>query len=261
MRNIPVDLIRGFLLITGILFVLNSCRIIQPREDYERIVDFSGYSWKVKTSNEPVGPGPNYFSGEEDQVWVDSTGALHLSVRNNGGSWYCSEVISMNRFSYGTYSFELGPQIDKLDPGAVLGLFTWNPAPGNHNREIDIEFTRLGNPGLLNAQYVVQPYHLPFHHHRFSFKQTGDISTHRFTWGLNSIVFTSFDGPFNDKNLPAQLQNWSFSGPSMKHPGRAQVRINLWLFNGQPPLNKTDIEVVIRNFTFTPFSLMRPVAY
>jgi hypothetical protein len=30
------------------------------------------------------------------------------------------------------------------------------------------------------------------------------------------------------------------------------VEINLWLFKGQPPKNRQQIELIVRSFTFTP---------
>ena len=44
---------------------------------FGRAVSFSGRSWAVKRSNEPVGPGPNLFSDGAENVWVDADARLH----------------------------------------------------------------------------------------------------------------------------------------------------------------------------------------
>ncbi len=44
-------------------------------------ISFSGRSWAVKSSTQPVGPGPNVFSGSAENVWVDSGGQLTCARR------------------------------------------------------------------------------------------------------------------------------------------------------------------------------------
>ncbi len=138
-------------------------------------LSFSGYTWRIKSSETPVGPGPNYFSNSPENVWVDEMGQLHLKITRKNGQWFCAEVISEKTFGYGTYRFYLASRIDLLNENVVLGLFTWDDDSIYYNREIDIEFSRWGDPTNDNAQFVVQPY---FH--------TDNI--HRFTIQLNGIT-------------------------------------------------------------------------
>src|SRR3989442_12920365 len=133
---------------------------VAAEAQYPRLIDFSGYTWSVKTSTGKVGPGPNYFSDSTSSVWVDAQGRLHMKILKNKGRWYCSEVILQESLGYGTYRFYLDSAVDGLDPSVVLGLFTWNDAPDYNHREIDIEFSRWGSVNNQNAQYVVQPYNL-----------------------------------------------------------------------------------------------------
>ena len=53
-----------------------------PSEEVIRYetIEFANCDWMVKTSQEPVGSGPNYFSNSEENVWVDSADRLHLST-------------------------------------------------------------------------------------------------------------------------------------------------------------------------------------
>jgi len=107
------------------------------------------------------GPGPNYFSSENSDVYIDNDGRLHLKVTNRDGKWLSTEVISKESFGYGTYVFYIGSRGDTLDQNIVLGLFTWDDNPNKHiNRwnEIDFEFSRWNNPNNDNFQYVVQPW-------------------------------------------------------------------------------------------------------
>lgn len=57
----------------------------------------------------------------------------------------------------------------KLEPAVVLALFTWDYAGGDdNNREMDVEISRWGDPANKNAQYVVQPFHVPANVARFT---------------------------------------------------------------------------------------------
>jgi hypothetical protein len=114
-----------------------------------RFLSFAGRNWKVKMSDFPVGPGPNYFSDDAHDVWVDDKG-LHLTISNHDGRWNCTEVILQESLGYGTYVFQLRGRVDLMDPNMVVGFFTWdNEVPELEYRELTIEFTRGGDPKNL----------------------------------------------------------------------------------------------------------------
>ncbi len=221
-----------------------------------RVISFSGYDWIVKKSDEMIGmigPGPNYFSDDQEDVWVDAEG-LHLTITKNGTNWFATEVVADTSLGYGAYIFELKGGIDSLDQNIVLGLFTWDDcapfdsANINENfREFDIEFSRWGNvQSDTNAQYVVQPYHNPGNIYRFNIQLSNNdtISTHRFTWYEDSIYFQSVYGD--------SIKEWNYTGNNVPIPGNETPRINFWLFNGQPPSDSEEVEVLITRFEYFP---------
>jgi hypothetical protein len=126
------------------LFTSAAAYLIEAR----RTLDFSGYTWNVKSTvappyEAPFGPGPNYFSAAPDDVWVDANGDLHLTITQRDGKWYASEVYTVKPMDYGAYLFTVESGVDQLDKNAVLGLFTWDETdPAYAHREIDIEFSR-----------------------------------------------------------------------------------------------------------------------
>ena len=75
-----------------------------------RWIGFSGYDWWVKASSgtNQLGPGPNYFSDNTNNVWTDAQGWLHLRITNRSNQWQCAEIVSARTFGYGSYRFELG---------------------------------------------------------------------------------------------------------------------------------------------------------
>lgn len=216
-----------------------------------RTIHFSGYSWYVKTSKTLTGPGPNYFSGDPKDVWVDSLGRLHLRIVKRSGRWYCSEVYSARTFGYGSYTFALASRVDRLDRNAVAGLFTWDEAaPEFAYREIDIEFSRWGEEAAPNAQFVVQPWQHAGNRHRFDLALTGTFSTHSFDWSAGSIRFSSQQG--HAPALGDTIESWSYTGADIPPPGAGQARINLWLSGGAPPSNGRGLELVVESFKFAP---------
>lgn len=221
------------------------------RPPYERTLQFSGYTWGVKASPDPVGPGPNRFSKLPADVWVDADGHLHLKIVYRNNMWYCTEVVLVDSFGYGTYTFSLLSRVDQLDPNVVLGLFTWDDtAPQNNYREIDIEFSRWGSPAALNTQYVIQPYTSPVNIHRFETTLESSQSTQFFDWRPEAIEFGSYQGLPANPGSP--IESWTYTGTDNPPPGIENVRLNLWLMGGKPPIDGQEVEVVVEAFRFTP---------
>ena len=208
-----------------------------------RTVEFSGYTWQVKSSTGLVGPGPNLFSDSAGNVWVDALGRLHLKLTYSKGRWRCAEVINTQSLGRGRYSFALDSRVDALDRNVVLGLFTWSDDPAYANRELDIEFSRWGNAGdPTNGQYVVQPYDHPGNLQRIT-QPAAAASTHSFDWQPGSVAFGS---------STAAPSTWTYAGPDVPPPGGEHVRMNLWLYRGAAPSDGKSVEVVVRRFSFTP---------
>ena len=219
-----------------------------------KTIRFSGYNWKVKSGSHE-GPGPNNW--DENNVWVDQGGYLHLKLTKQGDRWYCSEVSTEDRLGFGRYQFWVVGRVDRLDPNVVFGLFNY-PTPdvgpdGTH--EIDIEFAQWGQPEAAMGNYTVWPIRegLRRASKRFSVELNGTYTTHRFIWNPNSVTFQSLHGHHDDNSN--QFENWRYKPDEprsyISHEAMP-VEINLWLFQGQPPRNGQQVELVVRSFRFTP---------
>lgn len=215
-----------------------------------RTIVFAEHTWQVKTAPSPAGPGPNYFSDDPADVWVDDSGYLHLNVVNRGGKWYCTEVICTDVLQYGTYAITLGSRVDLLDKNIVLGFFSWDTdAPQYNYREIDIEFSRWGDDAAENAQYVIQPWDASGNRHRYGLNLPGANSVHSIDWRADRVQFDSSDGN------GASLQSWTYTNAAGIPPaGAGNARINLWLMNGLAPSDSQNVEVIVKSFQFTPAS-------
>ena len=128
-------------------------------------LQFSNRTWRIKQSDQRVGPGHNLFNGSPDHVWVDEQG-LHLTIKQSGDLWYCTEVVLKESLGYGTYVVQTNSRQDVLDANAVFGAFTWDDEPAEmrfpinfRHREIDIEDSRWGGADEPTAsQFVLQPW-------------------------------------------------------------------------------------------------------
>lgn len=214
-------------------------------EPGERAIEWSGLDWLVKDSKgSNMGPGPCVFDPGSDNAWVDTSGKLHLRITRKAGKARCAEVICRPSFGYGTYQF-IVDGVKNLDPLVVGGLFTWdNESDQYAHRELDFEYGYWSNPAQPNFQAVVQPYTNPGNLNRYTVPLTGMV--HSFEWTPTRITYKSVGT--NGK----AYKEWVYRGKDIPKPGREQVRINLWLFQGRTPTVTGDPEMVLRLFRFVP---------
>ncbi len=216
-------------------------------------LQFSGYTWDVRGAG-LGGPGPNHWDAAN--VWVDARGWLHLKISHAAGEWRCAELTSRQRFGFGRYQFQVSGRMDQFDRNTVLGLFNY-PTPdvgADGTNEIDIEFARWGDGGSPAGNYTVwqaSGAHSPENHATFGLANSGDLTMHQFSWQAAQISFQSFRGEKDDKTK--ELCHWTYAPdetrliPQQPLP----VHLNLWLFRGKPPTDNKEVEIVIRQFTFT----------
>lgn len=212
---------------------------------YPDKVTWSGETWSIKTSRAAVGPGPNVFA--RDNVSVDAAGQLHLRIaKDAGGTWTSAEIIGPRTYGYGTYTFKLASSVHALDPNVVLGLFTWSDKARYAHREIDIEFARWGDAtDPTNAQYVLQPHGAHGHLQRFT-QPADTTSAHQFTWTPGRIDWASHD------SAGTRIASYTYAASDVPPTGDERVRLNLWLFGGQPPTDGQPVEVIVSSFRFSP---------
>jgi hypothetical protein len=219
-----------------------------------RTIEFAGRIWNVK-SGTGLGPGPNNWSDSIDNVWVDSSGYLHLKIRQVASQWYCSEVWTTQATGYGIYRFYLVGRVDQLDKNVVFSPFLYY----DDSHEVDIEFSKWGSadPSAPNAQFVVQPASIPGNRFTFEAALSGDYTTHYFNWQASGITFKGIYGHYSEPPDPNYLiAQWTYSGAS--NPLESQglpIHINLWLMNGLPPSDGQDVELVVSGVDYPPVAL------
>ncbi|HEY0076242.1 MAG TPA: glycoside hydrolase family 16 protein [Abditibacteriaceae bacterium] len=236
---------------TGIIL---SASLSGPDASAEKTILFSGYEWKVK-HGKAMGPGPNAW--DENNVWVDEQGRLHLKISQQNGKWHCAELISKERFGFGRYQWQLVGRPDKFDPQIVLGLFPYTiPEVGpDGTNEIDIEFARWGKAEWPIGNFTVWSAvkEAKQKTHSFDFKLDGDYTTNRFNWSAQGVEFWMLGGHRDDNQNIVSHWNYRPEEPKQSIPQNAlPLHMNFWLFKGQPPQNGQGAEIILSKFSFTP---------
>ncbi len=237
-----------------------------PPESTKSTLVFAGYTWQVRAEGSS-GPGPNVWDSRN--AWVDSNGHLHLKIANRNGQWSSAEIYMSDnqRLGFGTYQWQILGRPDLLPGDVVLGLFNYTrPDVGpDGTNEIDIEFTtwNLNNPE--HGNWTVYPA-IPVTRVEtdndprkpwtvYMATQQGEQSTHRFTWLSGSILFESINGFISPSERTGVFKTWRFAPPdaTIRIPQKPlPVHMNLWSVEGKAPKNGKEVEVIIKNFSFTP---------
>ena len=215
---------------------------------------FSGHDFIVRKAG-TGGPGPNRWSPRN--AWVDKRGRLHLKLSKRKGKWYAAEVYTADQLGFGRYTFQVKVRLGRLDRNVVVGLFTYPTADvgADGTNEIDIEFARWGNANADVGNFTVWPTDpaLGPQSHPFRISPRVGRTTHSFEWNADAIAFRSRRG-FRS-NGGRTISSWTFS-PTDPADRTSQdpmpLHLNVWAFEGTPPADGEDVEIVIRKFTFTP---------
>jgi len=221
-----------------LLILLAFCGSISARN-----IEFAGRTWYVHNGN--YGPGPNYFSDDISNVWLDTNGFLHLRLRESGGEWYCPNIETVETTGYGMHRFYIRGAITNLDPNIIFSPFAYYDT----SHEIDIEFARWGNttPGIHNAQFVVQPHGNAGNLHTYRLSQITEDTTHYFDWSITNIHFKSFQGHYLEEQTSGDIiQEWNYNG--IDNPDESydlKIHIITWLLNGNAPINDQELEMIV----------------
>lgn len=123
--------------------------------------------------------------------------------------------------------------------------------------EIDIEIAKWGRvePEASNLGYTVYPRALNTAKQVSSgTKMTlqGTYTTHQFTWTREYVSLQSQHGFASSptKNVFFQFQtpaSFASSMPVLSAP----LHMNLWTFQGKPPTDENEVEIVIHDFQYT----------
>jgi len=218
-----------------------------------RTLSFAGYTWKVRPTADAE-PGPNHWSSAN--AWLDENGALHLKISRKKGLWYAVELATVEHLGFGTYQFWVDTRVDNFDPNIVFGIFNYPAKQGlDGTNEIDVEFGKWGDPDAPQLDDVVYPAKKGKGPTGWAFHiaDTSVQNTQRFTWSSQGVLFQSLAGHQNHD--VGEYARWDFkpkNASALVPQNPMPLHLNLWLSGGNAPQDGKEVEVVIRDFTFTP---------
>jgi hypothetical protein len=203
------------------------------------MVEFSGYEWRLRNAPSSRG-GKNVYSPSNFRI--DDKGAMHLQISRTEKDWSCAEASMVRNLGYGTYEFAVRG-LETLEPAAVFGMFTYDYASGaQHNREMNIEISRWGEPANKNAQYVIQPFYVASNVHRFNVP-AGPL-TFALRWERDRALFRTRRGS-------TTLSEYVFTS-GVPTPGIEAMRVVLYNYRKSRVTLARPMEVVIERFTYYP---------
>lgn len=211
-----------------------------------------GMTWNLKDGID-INPGPNSYNSTQN-VWLDEYGFLHLKITNDGGTWNCAEVTSQDTLSFGTYQWHINTRTDLLDKNVVLS-FGGNRGISLQD-EIDTQFSKFGSDIGNNALNTVYPNVSGYTKttHSYPYSLTSAFHTVRYKWISTRTTFLIMNGLQVPNSTIGLIHQWNYapSMPSRYIPQESMpVVIGLYLFNGVPPSNSEEVEVVVQSFTKT----------
>ncbi len=207
---------------------------------------FSNYDWDVRQIGSDRNGSPHSYS--PDNASVDAQGSLHLLISRGPDGWNCSEIALSRSLGYGTYAFSVA-DVSRLDPAAVLRIFTWDAGSSDQDRrEVDFVISQWGNPRVSNAQYIVQPFFRPAN--TFRYVAPAGLLTYSFRWDPARITFTTVQGA-GSASRTAPIAEHTFTA-DVPAPKSESVHINLCTFDYTPVPQQQPAELVIQRFQFLP---------
>jgi hypothetical protein len=128
-----------------------------------------------------------------------------------------------------------------LEPAAVFSMLTWDDT--GPSREMNIEISRWGDPGSKNAQFVVQPYHVPANTVRFM--TPSGTATFVLNWEPGRASFQAVRGKSD------VVAGHVFTS-GIPVPGNETVHMNLYVYSNRAYPLRHGMEVIIEKFEYLP---------
>ena len=228
--------------------------LIQPTSPSHSnaVISWSGFNWNVKNGTS-LSPGPNNYSNSSDNVWVDDQDRLHLTIKNDGGKWNCTDIECQDDFTFGKFTWKIdsSSQIFNMSqPAAWLGLFTYR----DDNNENDVEISRWQGQGNHLVLYTVQPYGIPGNSIGYLPATTtnGNTATAAGYNGMGATVsinrqpnYIDFETLDDNNNVIASEH---FTNVSAIDQGPEKLMTNLYLRD--IPAGGSDVECIIDSVTY-----------
>lgn len=223
-----------------------------------RLITFSNRTWYVKSHDaQPFGPGMNYWSSSNRDVWCDTEDELHMRVRRDQNRVWCSEVILTTPFiNYQMAPFTYGVNIlYERKPNLVIGAFLYSYDEPDcsvgielHAKEIIHEFVPYYSVSdeLLSkhasSSYVSVQHYL-------------SIDTRR-----NIKMTTTMSNAFTNELIASITRAYTCTNCAACTLRRAQFHVNYWVLDKDDLLDSKFMSssIVVRRFELNSSNVPPP---
>jgi endo-1,3-1,4-beta-glycanase ExoK len=207
------------------------------------LINWNGIQWTGATGHHA--PSNNNWSDSPSNIWIDNQNRLHLTIKNDNGKWDCTQLSSVNSYTYGIFKWNVVSPVFTFDKNSVLGLFTY--ADDNHELDIEVSQRTAGNGDLI--RFTLQPYWINGNTNIYLPSKTvnsvttdlagynGHGSTYQIDWEPTYINYIVCDN--NDNVIANMYYNNVTYIPTLPQ----KLYLNFYL--GAPPSNGQNLEVVI----------------
>lgn len=204
---------------------------------------WDGIQWTAATGQHA--PLNNNWSDSPSNLWIDDLNRLHLTIKNDNGKWDCTQLSSVNSYTYGIFTWKVVSPVFNFDKNSVLGLFTY--ADDNHELDIEVSQWAAGNGDLI--RFSLQPYWLNGNTKTYLPSKTvngvttdlsgynGHDSTYQIVWKPTYINYEVRN------NKDKSIANMYYTNVTYIPTGPQKVYMNFYL--GAPPSDGKDLEVII----------------
>lgn len=198
---------------------------------------WKGEEWNIRSDSN--------FNSSTNNVWIDQDGNLHTTVKNVGGRWSGTELDSTTKYQFGTFKWTVSSPLLSIDKNAASSMYLYI----DDYHRINIEATGWGDSSSNKLWYEVQPTSISDNSYN------AITSTSSYTKATN--ITCSFDWEPNYIHFNSKLSNgttiadWNYTNISGIPLQAGNVIMSTWLFN-EPPIDGKDIEVVYKDFSYTP---------
>ncbi len=204
---------------------------------------FAGYDWQLRSTENDAGGTRNLYRAEN--VWLGDDKFLHLRIAGTPGQWTSSALHLRRSLGYGTYRFVVR-DLSRMELAAVFAMSMWSS--GLTAQEMDIEVSKWGEMFTRNAQFVIQPYHLPAN--TIQFDLPAGTVTFMLRWAPGRATFKAFRGATADWEQVAIREHVFTSGVPMA--GEEAVNLNLYVFDNRTNPLRRGTEVTVEAFDYLP---------
>ena len=214
-----------------------------------KTIEWAGHTWDVTDYTSQVFTTTN--------VWVDSSGQLHMKLIYENGTWHDFNLIDSEKANYGTYKWTVASNVDYIqdkqdggNPGFLFSPFLFDNTIQQYNYgEMDIEMCKWGGSNLKsNTDWTVATAGPNVQYNHF----TGAGNTWTLEWTPYHIKF-SVQGPSQP------YKEWVFTDTSKIPPdtGSMESILTIGQFKKSAPpgnLSYYEAEVVLSNYSYTPYN-------